>query len=218
MGQAPSNAILMGDIIGSERAEMAPLHARFNAEITRRNAALEGALVSPLTITLGDEFQGLFARLEDAARTARDMRLALLEDGVACRFVIGQARIDTPVNAERAWNMMGPGLGRARDMLNEKRPHQFYRFSLPDAPLTQTLLEAIGRAMGVIERGWTAQQRRDIAAALGGASAQDIAAARQVQDHSVYKVLRAGDYDTYAALWDAASDALAALDAEGVGK
>ncbi|TMV59141.1 hypothetical protein FGG78_35990, partial [Thioclava sp. BHET1] len=53
-------AVLMGDIVRSETS-LAPdlLYARFNAAIDALNQDHAGSLASPLTITLGDEFQGL---------------------------------------------------------------------------------------------------------------------------------------------------------------
>jgi hypothetical protein len=86
------------------------------------NAAHAGALASPLTITLGDEFQGLLHGLAQAVPVVRGLRLELMAAGVDCRFVIGQVEIRTPLNREKAWNMMGPGLGgRGRSSTRRRR-------------------------------------------------------------------------------------------------
>ena len=144
----------------------------------------------------------------------RHLRFALLAEGIDCRFVIGQARIETPVNREKAWNMMGPGLARARETLDEKTPGLTYRFTLMDAPLTERLLEAVGAGLAVIERDWTDRQREDIEALLAGQSVEKIAGERGVTVHSVYKVRAAGDYDAYTMQWAAVEAALDAIDGE----
>lgn len=208
-------AVVMGDLVRSE-ASPSPdaLHRAFNAAVATANDHAGNALVSPLTITLGDEFQGLLSSLTEAARLVRHLRFALLAEGIDCRFVIGQARIETPVNREKAWNMMGPGLARARETLDEKTPGLTYRFTLMDAPLTERLLEAVGAGLAVIERDWTDRQREDIEALLAGQSVEEIAGERGVTVHSVYKVRAAGDYDAYTMQWAAVEAALGAIDGE----
>ena len=210
-------AVVMGDLVHSGRAP-APevLHDRFNAAVEAGNRAHAAALASPLTITLGDEFQGLVRSLAGAVPLVLGLRLALMSAGIDCRFVIGRVEIRTPLNRERAWNMMGPGLARARERLNEKAAGVFYRFSIEEAPLTETLLDALGAGLSVIERGWTDRQRDDIAALLGGLSAGELAQRRNVSVHSVYKVRGAGNYDAYVEQWQAIEAALEALDAGSV--
>ncbi|MFD2134716.1 hypothetical protein ACFSLT_04795 [Novosphingobium resinovorum] len=76
-------------------------------------------MASPLTITLGDEFQGPFTSLVAAAQAAREIRFELLGKDIDCRFVIGSIDLRTPVNSRRAWNMMGPGFADARERLGK---------------------------------------------------------------------------------------------------
>lgn len=209
----PPRAVLMGDLVHSEAAPSTEaLHARFNAAVGRANAAHAGQLVSPLTITLGDEFQGLARTLAASARIARGLRLDLRGSGIDCRFVIGLVEIQTPVNPDKAWNMMGPGLGRARDLLNEKKAGQFYRFSLEGHPVWEQMLDALGVGLSVIEEGWTDRQASDITALLGGDSPAELAEARGVSVHSIYKVRSSGQFDAYSAQWEAVEVALGAID------
>ena len=203
----------MGDLVDSEAfKDTRNLHTAFNAAVARQNAATGSGPISPLTITLGDEFQGVYRAMEHAAYAARDMRSDLMDQGIDCRFVIGRVRIDTPLNPERAWNMMGPGLSDARDILNAKAAGLTYRFSLPDQPDLAQLLDALGAGLSVIERSWTDIQRRDIRAHLGSASAEAIATRRGVSPRAVYKSLKGGEYDAYNRQWTAVLDAVATHD------
>lgn len=205
----------MGDLVRSEAAA-APelLHQRFNRQIEIANRDNKAGVASPLTITLGDEFQGLVTTLTKAATMARDLRLGLLRDGIECRFVIGLVEIRTPVNPDRAWNMMGPGLSRARARLNEKSGTTNYRFSLPEHALVETLLDALGAGLTAIETGWTDRQRDDITAALDNPSAKDLAKQRGVSIHNIYKIRSSGRYDAYRLQWQAIIAALSAIDRE----
>jgi len=205
----------MGDLVGSERVlATASLHARFNEAVEKQNRKYRKQLSSPLTITLGDEFQGLGTTLTAMLSLIRDFRLQLMTDGIECRFAIGRVELQTPLNKDKAWNMMGPGLSRARDKLNEKRTVSLYRFAVTDDPVVETTLEALGAGLTSIERRWTGRQREDIAELLGGATASDIAKRRNVSVHTVYKVRGSGEFDTYVVQWHAIQETLARLDAQ----
>ncbi|WP_245842030.1 MULTISPECIES: SatD family protein [Sphingomonas] len=206
-------AVVMGDLVASEAAtSRRALHRVFNAAIDDVNAAQRATLVSPLTITLGDEFQGLAETLADAIRIARRVRFALMAQDVACRVLVGEVAIDTPVNPDRAWNMMGDGLARARSMLDRKRDTSLYLFALNRRPKDELNLLAMGAGLTAIERRWTARQREDILATLDGSSVEEIAARRGVSTHSVYKVRTAGQNDAYQLLWEAVGNTLSSID------
>jgi hypothetical protein len=208
------SAALMGDLVQSERtASMQQLHRSFNAAIEHQNQESREHLVSPLTITLGDEFQGLSQSLTSAMAITRDLRFRLLSSAIECRFAIGLVQLRTPPNPAVAWNMMGPGFGRTREKLNEKRAGSVYRFALTDDPFIEKMLEALGAGITAIERSWTEQQRHDIIALLAGATPAEIAKRRNVSVHSVYKVRTSGNFDVYVTQWHAIHEALARIDA-----
>jgi hypothetical protein len=207
------SVVIMGDLVRSESSlPVDLLHERFNTAVDDQNVAHANALLSPMTITLGDEFQGLVRSLEQAVMIARDLRFQLLSDGIDCRFVVGLAKIKTPINSQKAWNMMGPGLSRAREKLNQKKSDQFYRFSISDSPVMELMLDALGAGLSATERDWTDQQRKDISALMSGLSPTELARQRNVSVHSIYKVRSSGNFDTYVLQWHAISEALTSLD------
>ncbi|KQO58692.1 SatD family protein [Sphingomonas sp. Leaf257] len=206
-------AVLMGDLVDSEEYEDARyLHSAFNSAVERQKALLADDMASPLTITLGDEFQGLLHSLDAAAKAARNIRFDLMLHDIDCRFVIGIVDIKTPLNSERAWNMMGPGFAAARERLGEKRSPNRYRFSIPQDALLETLLEAIGGSLSAIERKWSRVQRDVIITLSEDVSVAELAQARDVGIANIYKVRSAGEYDRYMTEWDAVHTALAELD------
>ncbi|WP_454762217.1 SatD family protein [Caulobacter segnis] len=206
--------VVMGDLVRSEQSTSTErLHRDFNLAVDAANIAYGSALSSPLTITLGDEFQGLVQDLTAALAIVRQVRWRLLNNGVRCRFVIGLVNLATPLNPNRAWNMMGPGLATARETLEQKRDPNAYRFSLPDQPTLQILMDGVGRALTDIEEGWTERQREVLLASFNqddGAAA--LAERFKVRESVFYKIRRAAKFDLYATLWSALGQAALTID------
>lgn len=208
-----SAAVIMGDLVSSESSlPMDLLHREFNSAVDGQNRDSSAAMLSPLTITLGDEFQGIVKSLTESLKVARALRLKLLKEEIDCRFVIGLVDLKTPINSEKAWNMMGPGLSKARGKLNEKKANQFYRFSILQDPTIEVTLEALGASLSNIERDWTKQQCQDISALLSGMTPTELARERGVSVHSIYKVRNSGNYELYKMLWNAVEVSLLKLD------
>jgi hypothetical protein len=190
-------AVLMGDLVGSERARSVPaVHRAFNAAVDSANARHAKRIASPLTITLGDEFQGLLRSLLGAWSVACELRLRLLVANVSCRFVVGTTELETPVNRKEAWNMMGSGLAAAREKLNDKRTSNAYRFSLPGEPLLASLLDAVGDSLTEVELGWTPTQLEYYSKVRDGAHTKEkTARSLGIAPRSLYKVLHAARAD-----------------------
>ena len=212
--KASTHAVLMGDIVGSERApSLKEVHTAFNKVVRKANDIHAEHIASPLTITLGDEFQGLLTSFAHAWDAAVGLRLELLVAGISCRFVVGVATLETSLNTKEAWNMMGRGLSAARDKLNEKRTSSAYRFSLPDEPVVELLLDTVGDALTRGEEDWTPTQleyySKSRAAKRGNA---DVAKKLGVSERSLYKVLHAGRADAHRRQVQAIRSALVQLD------
>lgn len=209
-----THAVIMGDLVRSEAAN-APmrLHRIFNAAVKAANAAHRRTIASRLTITLGDEFQGLVRSLGAGLTIMRDVRERLLVDGAECRFVLGLVRIDTELNPSIAWNMMGPGLARARERLGEKRLPSAYRFSLPRDAVLQTLLDAIGYSLTEVEEDWTDRQF-ELARAVRRNHEHPTAVAAELNlaPRTYYKIRRAARIEFYENQWNALKIAAADLD------
>lgn len=102
-------AVLLADLVASRRtSDRAALHEQVEAVLARANAHL--APLGPLRITVGDEYQGAFARVGDALRAATWLRLelALGEPSVGVRHGVawGTAQLlrrDPPVEDGPAW-------------------------------------------------------------------------------------------------------------------
>lgn len=76
---AQCSAALLGDILGSRTVtDRSALHRRLQDVLAHANEQL--APVTPLRITVGDEYQGVFATVGEAVHASLWLRLALLPD------------------------------------------------------------------------------------------------------------------------------------------
>lgn len=106
-------ATLIGDVVGSrETSSRTRLHARLVEALEAINAS--GAPLTPLRITVGDEFQGCFATLGEALRAARELRLRLLPE-IDLRCGLGWGPVQVLGAEPRVED--GPGWWAARDAI-----------------------------------------------------------------------------------------------------
>jgi hypothetical protein len=106
-------ATLIGDVVGSRRApDRGHLHRQLSDVLAELNAELSP--FGPLTVTVGDEFQGHFDQVGQAVHAAFLIRVRLLPD-VDTRFGLGWGEIQL-LDAERGIQD-GPGWWRAREAI-----------------------------------------------------------------------------------------------------
>lgn len=102
-------------------------------------------LLSPMTITLGDEFQCVVKNLPAGLNiiTVMEEKLILLGKDFKLRYVLLEGAIETSINPKVAYEMLGPGLTSAREQLLElkKEKRRFY-FNLMDDQRSKALNEA----------------------------------------------------------------------------
>ncbi len=148
--------ILMADIIKSRKADSKRLQNNFAEIVSAANRSFKGNILSPLTITLGDELQGVISDL----RTSLDIIYYLEEVGLELklkfklRYVLHSGEIDTPINPERAHGMLGHGLAEARKILSHKyRGKPRFQMALPDQQLT-TRMNHLWKLLENLQEDW----------------------------------------------------------------
>jgi len=155
--------ILMGDIVGSSRyASLKKLRKDFMEVISGCNKKLKHEILSPYTVTLGDEFQGIAASFQAMLEAIFYMEEKILYEGLTfkIRYVSVYGKIESPINRVRAHTMLGPGLTRAREILTDKgRGTPRFRFEFPDTSLTRQLNRLFLVFDGVTRR-WSPEDGR----------------------------------------------------------
>jgi hypothetical protein len=184
---------VIADVIASRGLpDRAEVQQRLKASLAARNAdPRPSALLSPYTLTLGDEFQAVPASaggvFRDLLRTAADLQ------PVQLRFALGLGDIDTGINPERAIGMDGSAFHRARAGI-ERLKHDDARCRVEGLDgvtaelVNQGLALAFGRLAG--SRG----SRLALAAGLvAGEPVADIAARLGRTEQTLYKTARSAD-------------------------
>lgn len=147
--------ILMGDVIKSREQDPPELVESFKSLIASCNRNLRQQILSPYTITLGDEFQGVAGSLRgllDSIFYLEEVRIKRCYS-FKLRFVAHYGEISTPLNTKIAYSMMGPGLTRARELLSVKRRSRpRFNFDLSDSRHEKDLNRLFSVLDGITER------------------------------------------------------------------
>ena len=134
--------ILMGDVVRSRTYDARKLRREFMRLVSSCNEKLEGEILSPYTVTLGDEFQGVARSLRGLFDAVFYLEESSLQRGLRfkMRYVGLHGDIETPVNRMKAHGMMGAGLTLARKLLtNKRRGETRFHFELSDVQMTRHL-------------------------------------------------------------------------------
>lgn len=154
--------ILMADVIGSTKLNSDILMKQFRLLVDSINNNRRNQLKSPLTITLGDEFQGVIDTIENGIDIIFDMeelRIAHNFD-FKLRYVLHEGQIDTEINKNIAYQMLGEGLTMARQSLSIlKKSSNRFLIQLED----QDKSNALNKAFSVYQNLVDSWKKKDIA-------------------------------------------------------
>jgi hypothetical protein len=160
--------ILMADIIGSTQQKSKSLMVDFKESVAYVNRSNKRHILSPLTITLGDEFQGVVKDVQAAFKVLFDLELVLmsLKRSFKLRYVIQEGKIETKLNRTRAYEMLGPGLTVARMQLNAMKSSKTrFKIALKDPVLSTQLSLVMNSYQGITDQ-WTPAQQKVVVAFL----------------------------------------------------
>lgn len=145
----------MADIIASRKTAQLPLISSFREVVNHANRKNKKGLLSPITITLGDEFQSVVKSLQTGLDIIADLeeRIILTKKEFKLRYVLLQGRIDTRINTKVAYEMLGPGLTSARKYLEglKKEKYRFY-FNLLDKQKSAALNDSFLVLQNLIDK------------------------------------------------------------------
>jgi hypothetical protein len=148
-------------------------------------------LLSPCTITLGDEYQAVY---RDADTLFQDAWLVLEKVyPEKVRFSLGLGTLTTPVNPEQAIGMDGPAFHAAREAMQPafKRSGDLFRLSQADGPVAPW----IGPALTLVSHEayhWKQHRFTVFQRFLSGADPKTIAQEADITTTAVYKNIQSG--------------------------
>nr|WP_315394406.1 SatD family protein [uncultured Sphingobacterium sp.] len=160
--------ILMSDVIGSGQKNQALLMQNFKETVSKINHDYENNLLSPLTITLGDEFQGLTKDLETALNIIIALEEQIIIQGFdfQLRYVLIYGDIETNINKRIAYEMLGEGLRDARYKLNSMKSNsQRFYIQIEDIILDSLLNNTFLIFENIIDK-WNPEKDYDLISAF----------------------------------------------------
>ena len=190
-------ATLIGDLVSSRRsADRTGLHARLSEALTEVNRTCDP--ISPLRITVGDEYQGTFASPGAAVRAAWRVRVRMLPE---CDVRQGLGYGEVRVLQEQPRVEDGPGWWLARDAVHavevaQDRPATSWRRTAfrtsatdprPEAPWVEAVLVLCDRAVG----GLSPRSLSVLHGLLEGRSQREMATALGISPSAVSQRVRA---------------------------
>ncbi len=182
--------VLIGDIVDSRnRDNRSQLQQRFNHFLDQLNSDTNG-LVSPYTITLGDEFQVVLDNGSRAMSDAIKIQAALYPAKVRFSFAIG--KLSTPINVNQSIGMDGPVFHQARDGIDAlKDSGGLYQIDGLNQEVTELANASLKLISNTVSK-WR-DYRFDILMALDeGQEVKDIAVELEISDKAVYKSISGG--------------------------
>lgn len=132
----------MGDVVNSSDYDGEVLSKGLKELVKSTNKKFDKDILSPLTITLGDEFQGILSSVSTGIDLLFHLEEELLitEPDFKLHYVLLLGEIETEINPDIAYEMMGKGLTEARKMLSsKKRSRKRFRFKLQNKEQTEQL-------------------------------------------------------------------------------
>jgi len=194
--EASKEFILMADVVSShEQASEALMHD-FQSLVTWANKIYGDSIKSPLTITLGDEFQGIVSSASKGIDIILAMEEYVIEEefDFKLRYVLYEGPVETPINSEVAYEMLGPGLTNARKRLNEMKKDQarFY--------VSVRASKEVNKMMRITQHfidGWHPKDRSTVAGFLQGHDYKALAKIQQKDGSSLWRRRKSLAIDEY---------------------
>jgi len=184
-----NRVILMADVVDSHEFEGKGLMNQFQELVKFINQVFYDAIESPLTITLGDEFQGVIDQTNNAVAMVFAMEEWIIENewDFKLRYVIVEGEIATEINKESAHEMLGEGLTLARQQLGAmKKETDRFKVILANKTLSSRLSKSLLLAQHFID-SWQPKDRKTVAGFLNGLDYKELAKKLGKDDSSVWR-------------------------------
>ena len=146
--------ILMADVIDSRKAQQNILIEQFKKVVATTNRIAKRKIISPITITLGDEFQGVMQDLSSALDVMMRIEEEIIENKASfkLRYVLLEGKIETPINSNIAYEMLGSGLTETRNHLSSlKNSNERFHVKIKNVKQSLALGDVFRVYQGIID-------------------------------------------------------------------
>jgi len=181
--------VLMADIIGSSSYSGTDLSSIFYQLTDEVNKKYNGHIKSPLTITLGDEFQGVVSDISSSVDIILFYEEELIHNKLPfrLRYILNEGEIVSEVNTQIAHGMLGPGLTEARNLLlDAKKSNEHFYFHLENEQLSKKLNKAFYLYQH-IQDSWNPKDLESVSLFLSGKSYREVARILDKDESSTWR-------------------------------
>jgi len=192
--------VLIGDIVSSKQiSQREQTQKILSSELQRLNAG-NSHIISPYTITLGDEFQVVFSRADGVFNDAMEILSAL--HPVKVRFSFGVGQILTQLNREQAIGMDGPAFHNARNGIEKlKNSDTLFTVEGLETPHSRLFQESLS-LVSYTCKNWNQNRFRTFTSMVHKKEIQKIAGELHISDKAVYKTISEGNLHNILRLLD----------------
>ncbi len=188
--------ILMADVLKSNKKDGLQLMQDFRKLVDHINHDFQPSIESPLTITLGDEFQGIVVSAVAGMEIVLAMEEYILsqEYDFKLRYVLYEGEVETPVNTNKAYEMLGSGLTNARKKLIEMKKDNSRFF------ISTSSSDMINKMMRVTQHfidSWHPKDRSTVAGFLQGLDYKALAKIQQKDESTLWRRRKSLAIDEY---------------------
>lgn len=197
--------VLIGDIEDSQSVQdgdREALQEILSDKLQALNEEYKESIVSPYTITLGDEFQAVFDSAD--AIFVQMLKVMSVIYPMRIRFSLAVGEIDTPINSEQAIGMDGPAFHEARNGI-EMLKESGYLFNIGFEGEVSPGLKIINNSLQLLSgriRGWNKRRLIILHMMKEGYDYKEISEALGISKPAFYKNKDAGMLDVVGELSD----------------
>ena len=182
---------VIADLVASRSArKRRQLQETLNAVLRETSAANRRAILSPYTLTLGDEFQAVYKLADGLFQDLLRIAIAISPNNL--RYSLAVGTLTTKINRQQAIGMDGPAFHAAREGMNKlKQSSRLFLLSGeigPSPNLLNSALAVLSHSMS----GWRKNRFLILLGLLEGKSRQEIAGEVGISLPAFHKNLQAG--------------------------
>jgi len=203
-----SYIVIIGDIEHSKQLpadERKELQKNLESVFYKLNRA-SGHIISPYTITLGDEFQTVYDSAVDIFQHIWTVMATI--HPVYVRISIGVGEITTEIKQKNALGMDGPAFHKAREQLLQMKQNKLLLSVSAEDERFSRLVNNSFRILDVNLRSWKKNRFTILQKLYEGKEVKQIAKEIGLSEVAVYKNINAGTLDAVRGLCDSISDML----------
>jgi hypothetical protein len=182
--------VLIGDIVSSKRIKNRKEIQKKLQTLFKSFNKNNKEIISPFTITLGDEFQSVFSKADNVFKYLWEILFTIYP--VKVRFSFGIGDITTSINTLQAIGMDGPAFYNAREGLNELKQSAFLFNIVHSDQKKIMLIKQNLFLLSHLSAGWKESRFKILSLLYDDLPVYQIAKKMKISDKALYKNIDAG--------------------------